>query len=175
MDPEKYLKKKNAAFAYVETAQVVFDPSFRALCARNACGYYGKCWMCPPDAGPVDELIAKAKAFRRALVFASVHEIEGPFDIEGMHAAAVRHNRLVRAVRKRVAKAGHPDCLALGAGVCGGCKTCAKQKGEPCRSPKKAVASLEAYGVDAAALAKLAGLSSCGGGNTAAYFGAVFF
>jgi len=175
MELEKYLKRRNAAFAYADAEQVVFDPSFRALCERNACGYYGKCWVCPPDVGPVGELIEKAKSYRRVLVFQSVHKTEDSFDIEGMHKAAVRHNRLARGVRKTLQKNGHADCLILGAGACGGCRTCAKQKGEPCRSPEKAVISLEACGVDAAALVKLAGLQNDNGENTVVYIGAAFF
>ena len=34
------------------------DAAFRELCAANVCGNYGRNWMCPPDAGDIDDLIA---------------------------------------------------------------------------------------------------------------------
>ena len=44
----------------VDLQDVRFDRAFRAMCETNACGNYGKCWMCPPDAGDIDALKPKA-------------------------------------------------------------------------------------------------------------------
>ena len=52
----------------VEVERIEFEPEFRKMCEANACGMYGRSWMCPPSVGPVDELIAKAKTYRWALV-----------------------------------------------------------------------------------------------------------
>ena len=41
--------------------QIVTSATFRDICATNACGIYGKCWMCPPDVGDIEELMAKVK------------------------------------------------------------------------------------------------------------------
>ena len=30
----------------VDLQDVRFDRAFRAMCETNACGNYGKCWMC---------------------------------------------------------------------------------------------------------------------------------
>ena len=168
------LTNENITFAVVDTAQIRFDPMFRELCQKNTCGFYGACWTCPPDAGTIEELMERAKSHARALVFQTVHQLEDSFDIEGMHEASVRHNRLVQAVNS-AARLEHPGCLVLGAGACGVCARCTKPDGEPCRFPEKAVVSLEACGIDVAQLAKAAGLKYINGANTVTYFGAVLY
>ena len=171
---EKLLNKYAKAHAIVNTGEIRFDPAFHALCEQNACGFYGACWMCPPDVGGVLEWMAKAQTFERALVFQSVHTIADSFDIEGMQHAARRHNHLIGRLSRAAKRAG-ADCLFLGAGACGGCKTCAKKQGDPCRHPDRAVVPLEAAGVDVVQLAKLAGLPYLNGKNTVTYFGAMLF
>ena len=47
--------------ASVSVRDIPFDPSFRELCRQNACGQYGKSWMCPPHIGDIRELIARAQ------------------------------------------------------------------------------------------------------------------
>ena len=171
---EKLLRKHAKAYAIVNTGEIRFDPAFHALCEQNACGFYGACWMCPPDVGGVLEWMAKAQTYERALVFQSVHTIADSFDIEGMQHAARGHNHLIARLSRAAEKEGI-DCLFLGAGACGGCKTCAKKQGEPCRHPDRAVVPLEAAGVDVVQLAKLAGLPYLNGKNTVTYFGAMLF
>jgi predicted metal-binding protein len=168
------LKKHAKAYASVNTGEIRFDPAFRAACESNACGFYGACWMCPPDVGEVNALIAQAKSYDHALVFQTVQEIADSFDIEGMNEASKTHNRLIFQLR-RAAKRQGIDCLLLGAGACGGCKTCARKSGEPCVHPDRAVVPLEAAGVDVYHLAKLSGLPYINGKNTVTYFGALLF
>jgi len=48
---------------------ISFEPTFRNACIQNYCGMYGRCWMCPPDVGQVDELISSARQYLCALVF----------------------------------------------------------------------------------------------------------
>ena len=62
-----------AGITKVEDIQ--FEPEFRKACEANSCGNYGKCWMCPPDAGPIDELIARAKTYRYALVHQTIGQL----------------------------------------------------------------------------------------------------
>lgn len=168
------LNKNGKAFASVSTAEIRFDPSFGALCAQNACGFYGACWMCPPDVGTIDDWIVKARSYDRAIVFQTVREIEDSFDIEGMRHAARAHNRLIVRLRHAAEKEG-VVCLLLGAGACGGCQECAKKRNEPCAHPDRAVVPIEAVGVDVTQLAKLAGLSYINGKNTVTYFGLMLY
>lgn len=66
----------------VPVANIEFEPEFRKMCESNACGMYGKSWMCPPCVGPVDELIARAKGYRWALVYQTVDNLEDSYDFE---------------------------------------------------------------------------------------------
>lgn len=170
----RLLDEADARHAEIDAADIRFDASFRELCRRNACGYYGRCWTCPPDVGEIDALIRRARAYQRALVFQKVYPLEDSYDIEGMHEAGVLHNRLTQAVR-RAARTAYADCLVLGAGACGVCARCSKEDELPCRFPEKAVISLEACGVDVTMLARACGMRYVNGVNTVTYFGAVLF
>jgi predicted metal-binding protein len=154
---------------------IQFEPEFRKLCESNACGMYGKSWMCPPSVGPVDQLIAKAKTYRLALVYQTVDELEDSYDFEGMMEAGQRMNQLTQRIRGSFPDTFGTDALHLGAGGCRQCSVCAKQENKPCRFPEKALASLEAYGINVSHLAKLADMNYINGQNTVTYFGAVLF
>ena len=147
------------------------------MCASNACGNYGRCWMCPPDIGPIDELMAQVKTYDTALVYQTVGQLEDSYDFEGMMDAAADHNRLVQFIREYLSPASFGEefsaILHLGAGGCHVCETCAKKTGEPCRFPDKALPSLEAYGINVSKLASAAGMKYINGQNTVTYFGAV--
>lgn len=159
----------------VEVAQISFQPSFRTLCAQNACGMYGRNWMCPPHVGEVEELIARARRFRHILVYQTVTALEDSYDIEGMLAAGEAMNRLTLRLRERLDQLEAGARLHLGAGGCRMCSRCAKLEGRPCPFPDRALASLEAYGMDVTALAALTGMPYINGPNTVTYFGAVLW
>lgn len=154
----------------VKVEEISFEPAFRALCAQNACGMYGRSWMCPPAVGEIHALIEEARRYEIAVVFETVDQLEDSYDFAGMMAAGDRMNRLLQAVRKEVP----PNALILGAGGCRRCPQCAKLEQAPCRFPDEAIASLEAYGVNVSLLAPQAGMRYTHGANTVTYFGAVF-
>ena len=159
----------------IDADKIVTDRAFRDMCASNACGMYGKCYMCPPDVGDIDELMAKIRNYRYALVYQSVTELEDSFDFEGMVAARKKMPAVALALRKVFAGVDGLDALHLSVGNCGVCPTCAKQSGEPCRAPDLALPSLEAYGIDVSKLASAAGMKYINGQNTVTYFGCVLF
>ena len=177
MDHEELLREILALGAdkagAVPVEEVDFERSFRSLCGSNACGMYGRSWMCPPHVGKVEDLIAQAKAYRTALVYQIVDTLEDSYDFEGMMAAGQRMNRLTAAVRRKFRELGLENCLFLGAGGCRICPKCAKQDDEPCRHPDLAMSSLEAYGINVSVLAPQAGMKYINGANTVTYFGAV--
>lgn len=159
----------------VKVADIEFVPSFRELCESNACGMYGKNWMCPPDIGPVDELIKEAQSYETAVVFQTVDSLTDSYSFEEMMEAGDRINRLTRRVRDHVREIeGETPFLCLGAGGCRFCKKCAKLQNRPCAFPNQAMSSLEAYGVNVSTLAPLVGMRYINGANTVTYFGAVF-
>lgn len=80
--------------AIIPSCELSFDLAFRKMCESNACGNYGQCWMCPPDAGDSSELIAEAKTFNHILVYQTIGKLEDSYDFEGMMEAADKHNAM---------------------------------------------------------------------------------
>ena len=161
--------------AVIPVTEVETDASFRALCESNACGNFGRNWMCPPDAGDIHELMAELRTYTYALVYQTVTELEDSYDFEGMLDAGVSHNALMARLRNQLKGEGLSRVLHLGAGGCRMCPVCAKRTGEPCRKPDLAVASLETYGINVSKLAVAAGMKYINGQDTVTYFGAVLF
>ena len=160
--------------AVIPVEEIVFSEEFRKACEVNLCGGYGKCWMCPPDIGPIDELMREAKTYRQALVYQTISPLEDSYDIEGMEAACRRHSQLTLQFKKATVDEPLPH-LHLGAGGCHICPRCAKADEEPCRFPELAIPSLEAYGIHVSSLAQSAGMKYINGANTVTYFGAMLF
>ena len=161
--------------AVIPVDAVETDASFRDMCAANACGNYGRNWMCPPDAGDIHELMSRLRTYSHVLVYQTVSALEDSYDFEGMMEAGARHNQLMATLRREIAAEPLPRTLHLGAGGCRMCEVCAKRTGEPCRHPDLAVASLETYGVNVSKLAVAAGMKYINGQDTVTYFGAVLF
>ena len=172
---EKIIEKGAFKAAVIKTDDVETDASFRTLCEQNVCGSYGRNWMCPPDAGEINELIGVLHSYEYILVYQSVGTLEDSFDIEGMAEAAINHHKLMYEVRKTADCEKFRRVLYLGAGGCRLCEKCARITNEPCRNPERAIPSLEAYGVNVSRLAKAAGMKYINGQNTVTYFGAVLF
>ena len=159
----------------ISTDAISLDIRFRDICATNACGKYGRCYMCPPEVGESEELMAEIGKYDYALVYQRVSELEDSFDYEGMVEAKKRFYPLSQAIRRATRELGITEALHLGAGGCGVCEKCAIERGDPCRFPEKAMPSLEAYCVNVSELAKAAGMKYINGQDTVTYFGAVLF
>lgn len=161
--------------ARIAVKDITFDRSFRTLCESNACGNYGKSYMCPPDAGDIDLLIAKAKSYDYAIVYQTVGILEDSYDFEGMMAAGQHLNELAQGVSSSFSASPFSNTMNLGSGGCRVCEMCAKREDVPCRYPDKALSSLETYGVNVLELAVLSGMKYINGQNTVTYFGAFFY
>lgn len=159
----------------IDLSDIRFDRSFRTMCETNACGNYGKCWMCPPDAGDIDALMNEAKGYQKALVYQTIGTLEDSYDFEGMMEAARLHNELSQALTELFATLPFSKKLHLGAGGCHMCTVCAKRTNEPCRHPELAMPSLETYGINVSELAASSGMKYINGQNTVTYFGALLF
>ena len=157
-----------------KVSDIKFSQEFRAACEQNVCGRFGTCWMCPPDVGDINEMIAHAKTFENILVFQSIGQLEDSYDFEGMADAATNHNKLVTALSQKLTHMLE-NPLILGAGACHVCPRCTKLDSLPCAFPSRAIPSLEAYGISVADLAKLGGLNYMNGQNTVTYFGGILW
>ena len=68
-------KKRPSKASVIPVEQVETDASFRDMCAANACGNYGRNWMCPPDAGDIHDLMARLQTYSHVLVYQTVTEL----------------------------------------------------------------------------------------------------
>ncbi len=159
----------------ISAKNIEMNRSFRDVCATNACGMYGKCYMCPPDIGDIEALMSEIKKYDYALVYQTVTELEDSFDFEGMMEAKKKFYSLAQKIRKVFFDMNILNTLHLGAGGCGVCQKCAKVDNEPCRFPEKALSSLEAYGVNVSATVKNTKMKYINGADTVTYFGMVLF
>lgn len=158
----------------ISVDQIVMSEEFREACRKNICGQWGKCWMCPPDVGDIYPLMAEIGTYRHGLWYQSIGELEDSFDIEGMGEAKHRHMLISQKLEKLV-KPLLGRHLHLSCGGCGLCERCARRDDEPCRFPDKAMASLEAYGVNVYQTTRSTKLKYINGQNTVTYFSLVLF
>ena len=159
----------------IEREKIVLSADFFDACKQNSCGNFGKCWMCPPDVGPITEWMEKVRSFPHALWYQTVGELEDSFDVEGMAEAGKRHAALAQTMRKELAPLLPARTLHLTRGGCGGCERCAKRDNEPCRFPELAMPSVESCGVNVYKTTEGTGLAYINGANTVTYFGMILF
>ena len=103
---EEVLRLGAKSVAVTGVNNISFDTAFRSMCASNACGNYGKSYMCPPDIGEIDDLIREAKTYSQAVVYQTVGLLEDSYDFEGMMEAGRFHNDLAQNVRELFEKNG---------------------------------------------------------------------
>ncbi len=162
-----------ARAAALPAERIVLNDVFRSVCQSNACGNYGQCYMCPPDAGEIHALMETVRAFTGAVLYQTIHDLEDSFDYEGMTEAGKRHAAVSQALEQALRSLRLPAYLHLSAGGCKVCDVCAKRSSLPCRHPDLAMAGLECYGMDVYQTAVRAGLQYVNGQNTVTYFGMI--
>lgn len=157
----------------IPVEQIVLSADFFKICQSNGCGNFGQCWMCPPELGDIESLMAQVKSYSHGLLYQSIHEIEDSFDIEGMIDAGRLHAQLSQKLEQ---DASLPQKrLHLSCGGCRLCERCAKRDNLPCRHPDKALASMEGYGIDVYRTTKDTELKYINGPDTVTFFGIVLF
>lgn len=158
----------------VSADSVVLNASFRDICKSNGCGMYNRCWMCPPDIGEIEPLMAEVRKYRHGLLYQTISNIEDSFDIEGMQEAGKYHaqvsQRIEAFLMMQLDKHLHLSC-----GGCRLCDRCAKQDGLPCRKPEQALPPMEGYGIDVYNTCRTTELKYINGTNTVTFFGIVLF
>lgn len=168
------LKATRAAIASVD--KVKFSNELRQMCVMNYCGNYGKNWMCPPGVGALKELKEQVFKFQQGLVFQTVHELENSFDVEGMEESQSIHGQILQNILEKMkTKYEFTDMLPLNVGACNVCKQCTYPLEKECLFPEKAIASVEAYGINVMALVTECGFPYNNGENTVSYVGFILF
>jgi predicted metal-binding protein len=162
--------------AVIDTSTIKFHEEFRKACERNVCRRYNTNWMGPPAIGHVKDLIEKVRKYPHGLLFQTVHQVKNSFDMNGMMEGGKKHEAIFRELLARL-KTGHhfKEMLPLNAGCCRTCERCAYLDSQPCRNPDKAVSSVEAYGMDVAAMEKEAGIPYYTGKNSISFVALILF
>ena len=158
----------------ISVDQIVTSAEFREACRQNICGLWGRCWMCPPDVGEIEPLMAELRTYQHALWYQTIGVLEDSFDFEGMTETKKQHLRISQKIEEKVRPVLGRH-LHLSCGGCGLCERCTRLDDQPCRFPDKAMTSLEAYGVDVYQTTKTTSLKYINGQNTVTYFSAVLF
>ncbi len=161
--------------ARIDQKDIVLSATFRDICSQNGCGQYGRCHMCPPDIGPVDELMDTIRQYNQGILYQTIHVIEDSFDIEGMFAAGYAHAACSRRIHEAITPQLQGKFLHLSAGGCRMCSACTKPEGLPCRAPGEALSSMEGYGIDVYQTSRYTELKYINGPDTVTYFGLLLF
>lgn len=164
-----------AKAAVIAGDQIDLNDEYRRICESNGCGGYGRCWMCPPHTGTIEENMAAVRSFPKGLLFQTIGQLEDSFDIEGMQEAKRIHLQVCQRLLDATKPVFTGRTLYLGAGGCGLCETCAIIQNEPCRFPDRAMPPMEGYGIGVANTASSTELKYINGQNTVTYFGLVLF
>ena len=143
--------------AYIDTADVVQDPSFRKFCEDNLCGKYNANYACPPDCGTVEEVQQRLKSGNRALVLQSIWDIGSYDNKDEIQKSKKTHNAAILRFTETLRKAGHKG-FCLGYGGCPLCDPCKRVINEPCAHPEQKISCMSAYCIDVAKLAEKCGL-----------------
>ena len=162
--------------AVIETSAIQFYEAVRQACERNVCGKYDTNWMGPPAIGPIEKLRERVIRYRQGLLYQTVHQTGGSFDMKGMFEAARSHDALFRDFLQQI-KDKYPDedILALDAGCCSYCEMCSYLDNKPCPFPAQALSSVEAYGMNVAVLMKSACMPYNHGKGALGFVGLVLF
>jgi len=163
------LENRAHEYGVILTSAINFSADIVKACQMNTCGYFNKCWTCPPAVGTLEELKEKILAFDSAFVFTTMGKLEDSFDFEGMQAAKEYHSRLTGEIHEKFGK----TFPVYGAGACTACTPCAYP--QPCRFPDKAYLSVEAAGINVTELSRAAKIHYNNGKNTVTYFSMILF
>ena len=170
---ENLVRLANAAgfthAAPLDPATIELMDEVRAMCANNSCGQYEKRWSCPPGCGTLEECAGRVSGYETGLLVQTVGELEDSMDVEAMMDAEASHKEHFQALYAALRRE-YPDVLALGAGCCTQCGTCAYPDA-PCRFPDRMVSSMEAYGMLVSEVCKKNGVKYYYGPNTICYTG----
>lgn len=131
--------------APLDCRTIELKPEVRKMCEANTCHMYGRCWSCPPGCGTLEACREKIADYRYGILVQTTGQLEDDLDGETMMETEALHKEHFYGF-ERILRKQYPDMLAIGAGCCTKCQKCTYPE-EPCRFPKEAFSSMEAYGM----------------------------
>ena len=159
--------------AIINTADIVFDASFRPYCKENLCGKYAVNYSCPPDCGSPEAMKNRVLAHGHAVVLQSIWPISDYSDGAAVKKAKSAHNASGIRLMKKMREEGHEGFM-IGSSGCALCNPCAITEGKPCSFPELQYSCISAFCIHARKLAESAGMEYDGKG-TLALFGLYVF
>jgi len=167
----RYVKEKDdIIFREISLKDIVLNPTLRDLCKSNQCGQYGTNWMCPPGVGTSEELTSELQSCSDGILMQMIFQMDKSNDIKGwMKAFKIYDQKLENVINNITEHIPKSELLCLGAGPCRVCEECTMKKNEQCKYPDKAIASVEAYGIEVNPTVKNVGLTYNTGPNTVSY------
>lgn len=87
--------------AVIQQSSIVLNPEFRAVCAQNSCGGYGQCWMCPPDAGDIFDLMRKVRGYQYGVLYQTISPLEDRGSMRHPRGTSGFHRPFSRSCRQR--------------------------------------------------------------------------
>lgn len=102
--------------ALMEVKDLVIVPEYRMFCEENLCGNYGVLPACPPESGSVEEMTARVRRYKTALVLMIEHTPVNYTDRAEQKAAKKHQNILTEQLMDRMHEDGTDDLLMMGAG-----------------------------------------------------------
>lgn len=153
--------------ALLDCRTIELKPEVQQMCEANTCHMYGKCWSCPPGCGSLETCREKIAGYRYGVLVQTTGQLEDDLDGETMMETEALHKEHFYAF-ERVLRKQYPDILAIGAGCCTKCAECTYPD-EPCRFPKEAFSSMEAYGMVVTQICQANGLAYYYGPCTITY------
>ena len=161
---------EEAGFTHIgplDRSTIELRTEVREMCRTGNCGAYGKKWSCPPACGSLEECQKRLEQYDRGILVQTVGELEDSLDYEAMMETEAEHKQHFADMEK-ILRLQYPDMLAIGAGACTKCRECTYPHA-PCRFPKQAFASMEAYGMLVLQVCKSNNMKYYYGPNTIAY------
>ena len=140
--------------ALLDCDTIELKQEVRQMCAADTCG-------------ALEECEARVRQYKYGIIVQTVGELEDALDGEGMMETEARHKEYFVEFEKKLREL-YPDMLAIGAGCCTKCKVCTYPDA-PCRFPKQAFSSMEAYGMLVTQVCQANGLKYYYGDCTIAY------
>lgn len=170
-------------FAFGDTSEITFSDKVFTIC-ENECQRYGHSWACPPNAGTIEENIARIRSYSNYFVFSTVWEAERSWDLEACLELKKEHENITRAIRERILteldipleshdENPRPEVYFLSSG-CAICDKCACPD-EPCRHPKDRLMTMESHGVTIMELLDNKGLTYFYDDKSVVYFTMILF
>lgn len=162
--------------AIINTEDLVFIHSFRALCEENDCGNYNRNYGCPPYCGTPQEMEDRVRAYRKAIVFQSKNFVNDAMDGAETRPLKKKHIQKTRSAMKHLEQEGlQMNGFPAMCGPCNYCAVCALVEGKPCVHEDMRFSCLSAYCISVNDLAKSCGMEIEWSGNVAYFFSMYVF